>query len=277
MQYPAFVFLALSYAMSISLPAATEHTARPVAYSQANRNLKLSPSTILADLEKRITDRPADPPKQWARYANARLKRVGFNYDFDLCEIVRASSKTQVNPSTSASAQMLLYQATLASGENLTLQLFGEEQEGGMCGECFFHVPALRVTRSYILAINDGKQYRLKRPGRFDLDEAVLVDETMRRGLRRWQLPYQTVPQGISADGKKLYLALYEGSSLDALLLELSEDGSVQFKARSDVGLGREGEWIEKHPKERRNAYLSFMRFRTRGGNYIIKFSAPCT
>jgi len=259
--------------MSISLPASTEQTARPVvAHSPATRTLKLNPSTILDDLQRRIKERPTDSPEELAQYANARLERIGFNYSFDLCEIMRASD----NPSLPSSSQTFIYQATLLSGKKLTLQLSGEDH-GGLCGECFFGVPALAVTERYILAINDGKQYRLRRPKGFSLDAAELVDKTMRRVLRRWQLPYQTVPVGISADGRKLYLNFYVENNLDALLLELSEDGNVQFKARADVGPGGEGEWLDNHPKDPRNVYLSFMRFHTRGGNYIIKFSAPCT
>jgi hypothetical protein len=60
------------------------------------------------------------------------------------------------------------------------------------------------------------------------LDEAALVDGTMTKVLRTWQLPYQSVPVGISPDGTKLYVEFYE-HELDALVLELLEDGRVRF------------------------------------------------
>jgi hypothetical protein len=46
-----------------------------------------------------------------------------------------------------------------------------------------------------------GKLYGLKRPAAFKLDKAYLVGPDLKAVLRTWQLPYQTVPVGVSPDG----------------------------------------------------------------------------
>ena len=105
------------------------------------------------------------------------------------------------------------------------------------------------------------------------LDEAELVDASMKKVLRTWQLPYQTVPAGISADGAKLYLDFYTQFPLEDLLLELSEDGRLAFRARAEVGLHDDGERIESPA----GSDLSFLRFQAGGKTYIVRFLAPCT
>jgi hypothetical protein len=40
----------------------------------------------------------------------------------------------------------------------------------------------------------------------FRLEEIELVDETMKRVTRKWEVPNETYPVGISADGRTLYL-----------------------------------------------------------------------
>src|SRR5262245_1311422 len=46
----------------------------------------------------------------------------------------------------------------------------------------------------------------LKRPVEFRLEEIELVDETMKRVIRKWEVPNETFPIGVSADGRILYL-----------------------------------------------------------------------
>ena len=45
---------------------------------------------------------------------------------------------------------------------------------------------------------------------------------------------------------------------------------------KAEVAAGG-GEWIEEHPKDTRDDYLSFMRFRAGGGSRVIRFNGPCT
>lgn len=260
-QKVAFIAFALSHLLNASFALATKQ----------NHALVIRSSTIFTDLRNKMKEQPGISPKDLAAYANNLLDKKGFDYNFDVCEIFKRRNYNSITPRKFRS-----YEMTQADGKKITFKFAVESSEDGMCGECFSNIPSLQVTKKEMLIVAEGKRYRLKRPTAFLLDEVELVDETMKKVLRTWQIPYQTIPIGISEDGTKLYLDVNTEDELNALVLEMSESGSIQFKARSDVNL-RQGEWIAVHPKDPHNAYLSFMRFHIGSKSYIIRFSAPCT
>jgi hypothetical protein len=234
------------------------------------------PSNILTDVSNKMKAQPNVSPKELAAYANKLLEEKGFDYDFDVCEVIGRNRLKRIS-STSPSRITYSYKMAQWVGRKITLTFISDNPGHAPCGECFSPIPSLQVTKQEMLVVSGSQRYRLKRPTAFGLDEAELVDETMRKVLRTWQLPYQTIPVGISPDSTKLYLEFYVEHELDALVLELSENGRAQFKARSDIDLQRKGEWVENHPKDPKNAYLSFLRFYAGGKSYVIKFSAPCS
>jgi len=141
-----------------------------------------------------------------------------------------------------------------------------------MCGECFFSLPVTKVTKREIELVTSGKKYLPVRPPSFHLDEMSLVDQSMRKVLRTWQVPDQGEPLGVSSDGTKLYLE----TAIESLILEISESSSMRILAREEVKLPK-GETVQKHPTDPKNAYLSFMRFRFGGRSLVIRYSEPCT
>lgn len=258
-----FIALTLNYCPNISLVAIAEQNPAPL----------IPPANILNEVKNKIKNQPNLSPRELAAYANTLLAEKGFDYEFDVCEIIGLERLQGTNlPSTLTYSHAM----TQLGGPNITLSFIIQNLGAGACGECFSQIPMLQVTQQEMVVVSKGKRYRLKRPADFSLDEATLVDETLKKVLQTWQLPYQTVPEGISADGTKLYLTLY-GEQLNSLVLELSADGTAQFKARSDVNLQDGGEIIENAPKDPGNAYQVFTRFNVRGKKYIIKYSAPCT
>lgn len=238
---------------------------------------KIQPSSILRDLRSKKEHQPSIPPNELAEHANKLLEQKGFDYNFDVCEIAKANNLSVRTLDAPLSKKARPYRMTQTNGEEITFHIAANYIAEGICSECFFPIPALQVTKREILAIVEGKQYRLKRPTGFVLDEVSLVDENLRKVIRKWQLPYQTVPRGISEDGTKIYVGFYVEAGLDELVLEISATGRIQFKACKDVDLQDEGEWIENHPKELNNDYLAFKRFHVAGRSYIIKFDGPCS
>jgi hypothetical protein len=235
----------------------------------------IRPSNILGVVNTKMKKQPKIVPKELAAYANKLLEEKGFDYHFDVCGVLETRKRTRGISSTLGRIQS--YTMTQTNGKKIRFKLAVEGSEEALCGECWSQIPSLQVTRKQMLVVSGNRRYRLKRPAAFVLDEAALVDGTMTNVLRTWQLPYQSVPVGISPDGTKLYMEFYVEHELDALFLELSEDGRVRFKARNEVDLRSKGEWIEVFPKDPTNAYLSYMRFHTAGNSHIIKFTAPCT
>jgi hypothetical protein len=261
--------------------SAAPHTAVNVRSQGAavpRRAPKILASTILEDLLKRKRQRPRTSPRELAAYGNALLREKGFNYMFDSCGILTATGKSAEEASAPlGTRQTFSYRLERVDGRGVNFQIVDDNNEAGLCSECFFEIPALRVTKREMVIRAEGGVYRLRRPKEFLLDEAMLVDRTLRRVMRTWQMPYQTIPSGVSADGSKLYVEFNEGQGPDELLLELSEGGTLKFRARSEVGLRGRGEDILDFPKDPKNAYLSYMRFKVGGKTYIVKFTGPCT
>jgi len=236
--------------------------------AQGPKRVVLTPSKVLDEVSEKRKAQPSLTPLELADYANKLIEEKGFDYDFDVCGAI---TKPQLESESTHS-----YRMHLSSGGTLIFSFTVAAAMESLCGECFSDFPSLSVTRRQMTLIVEGRRYRVNRPASFLLDEAELVDETMRKVLRTWQLPYQTVPLGVSADGTKLYVDVYQ-DGVEGLVLELSEDGLIQFRARSETQLQGEGTEIEKHPKDPKNAYLSFMEFQAGGKKYIVRFSAPCT
>ena len=233
------------------------------------RPVTVSSSKILEQLAERKQKEPAITSKELAALGNALLEKRGFDYMFDVCDIVpkrdRASTETSVS-----------YNLSLTNGEKKNFKFTVAGDAEAMCGECWTMLPSLQVTAREMVLVAEGKRYHVRRPVPFILDEVELVDATLKKVLRKWQLPYQTVPIGISKDGAKLYLDFYTEFKLDGVILELSDNGGLAFRDRTEVQM-MEGKFLEDHPKDPTNAYLSFMRFDAGDKTYIIRFSAPCT
>jgi len=260
----SFLVLALIPTLQLSAFAQTARKGPPV--------LSVNRSNIISEVSERAKQSPSLTPVELAAYGNDRIARKGFDYRFDICDILNHRDPTSSSPAEF----MRNHQMTLTDGGKLTFSFAIENPYDSLCGECWVSVPSLQVTNKKMALIAEGKRYRVRRPPSFILDEAQLVDETLKKVLRTWQLPYQTVPIGISADGTKLYLDFYDYYELTQLVLELSENGPPQFRDRAVIK-SSEGKVIEDHPKDATNAYLSFMSFRVGERSYRIKFSGPCT
>ena len=241
---------------------------------RARGPLQLLPSPLLDDLERRAKERPDAGARELAAYGNVLMARDGFTYDFVACDFVKDG---QHGEASLGRERLLKRRLKTTDGKSIALEIPYEGNVNSMCGECFLHVAALQVTDKEMVAVVGGEKYKIERPHTFVLDVAELVDESLRRVIRTWQLPHQTIPAGVSPDGTKLYLRLSWGGELDALMLELAEDGTMRFTARGDTELSGEGEYIRDHPEDTTKVYLSFMRFSVGGRSHIVKFSAPCT
>ena len=239
--------------------------------AQAPRVVKVSPSNILSDIADRKKKQPGITSKELAAYANELLEKKGFDYEFDACDLLSARDRKSTTPSFHKR-----YNVSLTGGQKLRLDFDVLNPEESMCGECWVHIPSRQVTEHEMHLTAEGKSYRVRRTPAFSLDEAQLVDSSLKKVLRKWVVPFQIVPTGISADGTKLYLEHWSQDPADGLVLELSEDGRLAFRERAGLEL-KEGTWIEDFPKDPNNAYLSYMKFEVGNKTYIIRFTAPCT
>jgi hypothetical protein len=271
----ALFAVCIAWALSArAWPAHDSAVAAVASHTAAAHSLRptLRPSNVLGEVKRYRARRPRLAAAALARYANTLLARKGLDYSFDACEIF----PTPDSYHPAGSEQVTLdYQMFRTDGRGVSFRMFADEY-GGMCAECFMTVPALRVTKREMALVAGGAVYELKRPSSFKLDEVQLLDSTMKRVLRAWHLPYQTVPVGVSPDARRIYLDFYEGVGPDELLLEISEDGRPRFRVRAGTALGA-GEWITDRPKDPRDTFEGYMRFRVAGRNHVIRFTGPCT
>lgn len=252
-------------------------TLLPSSFAQTARKqtpvISVKPSNVFIEVSKRATQTPSLTAVELAAYGNDLIARKGFDYDFDVCDALNIR-RDRLH---SVPAEIVLnHKMTLAHGGKLSFSFAIDDPNQSLCGECSAYIPSLQVTNKEMALIAEGKRYRVKRPPSFVLDEAYLVDESLKKVLRTWQMPYQAWPTGISPDGTKLYLDFYGGNDLDRLVLEVSENGPPQFRDRAALK-SNEGESIENHPRDPTNSYLSFISFRVGEKTYRVKFTAPCT
>ena len=233
--------------------------------------LSVNGSGIVTEVVERAQKAPSLSAVELAAYGNELIAKKGFDYAFDVCEALNQRDRSRTPP-----AKSLTYRMTLTDGGKTSFRFTIGDSNEALCGECWTSIPILQITNKEMTLIAEGERYRVRRPSSFYLDDVQLVDETLKKVLRTWQLPYQAMPTGISADGTKLYVNFYNGSGLDHLVLEVSENGPPQFRDRAVIK-SSEPKLLENHPKDPKNAYLSFMSFRVGEKIYRLKFFAPCT
>ncbi|MBV9926547.1 MAG: hypothetical protein JOZ96_16120 [Acidobacteria bacterium] len=247
----------------------------PHGASAQERRPTIRPSNVLDRVKSYKARHPRLPPAALARYANALLARRGFDYDFDVCAIFLTPEMAAASRPGTLGTLKFFYRMVTLDDRGLMFKVFTDDR-GGPCAECFLKVPSLRVTKTELRVVADGRVYELKRPKSFKLDEAQLVGPDLKTVLRTWQLPYQTIPVGVSPDGRRLYVDFYDDANLGGLVLEVSEDGRPSFRVKREVEADG-GEWVEDHPKDASDADLSFKRFRAGRRTHVVRFSGPCT
>lgn len=133
-------------------------------------------------------------PAALAAYGNSLVARRGLDFWFDACPVVRANKNPRPAREVSETSVAYAYALRRVGGGRVNFQLISDTAGpgGGMCAECFFHIPALRVTRGRMLVVASGRRYLLERPRGFLLHEVSLVDESRRGFCVRGSCPSRT-------------------------------------------------------------------------------------
>lgn len=164
-----------------------------------------------------------------------------------------------------------------------------------MCSECFADFPVRKLTATQVHLMLDGKLFQYKRPKTYILDQMDLMDATMKKVIRSWDVPDQDYPIAISEDGKTLYLnvaftkqdevagqwqPLKRGKKpkqeYPNSLFAISEH-VIKFVEAKPILSKQTSEEISKHSIDPKTPYKAFQRFRIGNRSFIVRFSAPCT
>ncbi len=236
--------------------------------------LKISRTTYLDDVlpkymkERRLAD------EQIAAYANTLLDGNGFDYSFDACSIVKSNRKPRVIHNEYGELEVYKYSFKRADGRLLITEFLGNPK-WGLCSQCQFEIPLLRISKASFVVVVDGQKYLLKRPPKFYTEEIALVDSSLRHVLQTWEVPVDTGPIGISSDGKRVYVELpTENDELRRLVLEVSEDG-LRFRTRAQIE--KQTQRVIQHPRDPNVSYRTFTSFRVGHRSFILRYDYPCT
>ncbi len=250
--------------------------------SQTTNVVELKSSTIVKDIEQYKKLNPKASGKDLAAFGNNLLLLKGFNYDIDFCDVIEQKIAAKETKDILGDPQnefddyvSFAYEMTLADSTKKTFQITAPNHDICCCGYCYTEFPVTNITASQMTLVADGKTYVVKRTKELSTNEeyALVDNQTMLKEIRKWQVPYEGFPFGISEDGKRLYIEVDNDGDI---VLEISEDGNFKFVDAKDVKSSK-GVFVKEHPTDEDNAYLSFMRFTVGGKIYTVKFSGPCT
>jgi hypothetical protein len=195
----------------------------------------------------------------------------GYNYNIDV-EDLNGKKKKEVRV-ISEFFQVYPYTMTLSNGRPKTFLVFAPRYDSCCCGSFYADFPVTRITETAITFISNGKTYTVIRPKDLATSERhALIDiKKPSKDIRKWQVPYETYPSGISLDGTKLYV----GGPIEDVLLEISLDGTFKLVDKNEVK-SSQGEFCAI-PENGEDAYESCMKFKVGKKTYYIRFSGPCT
>lgn len=249
--------------------------ATPVSLAQTKAPVRsLRDPGVEVQLVSKLAAQPSISMTELAAFGNRLIATRGFDYGVESCRVIGRVTAKEKKPTDA----LLRRRTSLIGldGKSKTFEVDVTDPANGLCGECDVHIPAFKFNQRELVLAIDGKLERYKRPADFGTEDAFLVDSSMKKVLRKWTMPHQTIPSAISADGTKLYIEFYS-PELDKLFIELSEDGRIQLVPAADIKMSSEPESIDDSPTDPKNDYLSFLRYRVGGNTYIVRFSAPCT
>lgn len=276
---PACLLLLLLPAAPVAAQPRARAGRRPAASSRATGPL-IKPADVFDAMYFRERADSDITPAALASYGNSLVARRGLDFGVDACPVMEANRNAPPAPAVSESARVFAYMMRRVGGRPVRFRLITDvfdEQPDRNCGECYFAVPALRVTRTEMLVVAGGRRYRLERPGAFLVVEASLMDDSLKTVRRAWQLPYLADVLGLSPDRTRLYLPLppFDGETWDdKLALELSDSG-VRFVPRERLRLPV-GERLTSPPGIA-EADATYVRFGAGAQAYVIRISSPCT
>jgi hypothetical protein len=233
----------------------------------------LQPSDILEVLRKYRGEHPELTVKEIAGYGNSIMPEKGFNYWIDIGALNESKEKHKEAKIISEDHYSYPYEMTLADGKKQKFRLVAPRHDSCCCGYYYADLPASHITENEITFVSEGKAYTVKRPADLGHNEvyALVDEENLTKEIRKWQVPAEGYPLGISEDGTKLYV---EGA-FDDIYLEISPEGSFRFIPKAEV-ISDKGESCPV-PNNPDDAYEGCMKFKVADKVYFVRYSAPCT
>lgn len=246
----------------------------------------ITSSNILEEINRKKTENPQITDNELADFGNKLLPQRGFNFDIDLAELIEQKNKlkeTKIISVNENTFERVIFpiQMTLKNDKQKMFQLIAPNEESCCCGYYYTEFPVSKITDKLMTIVVDGKQYQVKRIKEISFNqEHYLVDnKTKKKVIRKWQVPLESYPYGISKDGTKLYIDLEENN----LLLEIVDNGNFQFVPKTASSIITNGKDLRQFPSPKvgeileKSGEYGFMKFTSGDKIFVIKFAYICT
>lgn len=242
------------------------------------------PSNLLWELAKQKQANNNISDERLAEIGTNLISKIGFDYDIDLSSLIEKVPKytrKNIENSSGLNFASFAHQLKISNGKRLSFEFFAPTEPDCCCGFHYSKLPVSRIDEKSFSLIVNGKLFDIERTKELSVSEEYVLfkDENLKKPVRKWQVPFETSPYGISLDGTKLYIDL----EFSNLLLEISEIGELKIVTTNNDGIISDGEDLIKRetPKVGEIIYKSgengLMNFKSKDKNYIVEFPYVCT
>jgi len=228
-------------------------------------------SDIFERLAEKKTANPKIKPDELVVFANDLLALKGLNFEFELdqsvCNIVAERRKKLKPGEPDKISGRFLLQPKTGNATNV----FIPNILPSACGKCFATLPVIAADATEFIVLIQNRNIGFLRANGLYLNEVALLDnKDTNKVVRRWTIPFRSIPLGVSPDGTRLYLPL-PSKNFDELALVFYENSVIEFVQRADAELNEK-------PSEVKGslALLKLLSFGTDEKKRILRYAEPC-
>lgn len=238
----------------------------------------IEPSNIIDSIRQKMKELRSLSSKELIEYANGLLRTKGYDYTFDWEP--KGKQNHENLRKIGSTALPFSYVFKDVTGKKRGLQFLNAD----FGHPCFsvIDIPVTQVTSETFSIRTPDRQIKVRRPKDFYLEQIVLVDVRSRKPIRKWMVPIDATPVGISRNGMKIYFDTWEfyqnpyeeyQEQPIGLAVELSAEGALRFVDIADIPSDK-GIDIDH---DKKYTEIAFRKYKVADKEYLVKFSYPCT
>jgi hypothetical protein len=236
--------------------------------------LEVKRSTLIEQIKVLKAANPKITPKEWAAAANGLLDTNGLSFavllDTSTCDRIRKVKAEQKDPNAPIRLGVSLKSV---DAEGASLALPTPTVAAPECGGCYVELPLLQITDSDFITLILGRNIRFHLPPNFLANDVSLLDPKDQSSvIKKWRVPFRSVPIGISHDANVLYLG-FEDIELSDLSLLVFGEGVFQIGTRAEAEEGGKGKIEAAEMKDDLRQRITFNRW---NNLYLLSYQTAC-
>jgi hypothetical protein len=273
--------IAVSNVSSSEVSISAADTNKEKQFVVADNSVLVVKSSVLTEkLTLKKKRNPSITATEFADFATGLIPEYGVDFWVDLADLIEKKSKSKEITEIANGNVEFNFELKINDSSQKVFRI-ESPTDSCCCGYAYADFPVSNITDKMMTIIIDGKSHNVTRTKDISFSqEYILVDnETKKKKIRSWQVPFETQPFGISVDGTKLYIEYEEND----LLLEISDTGSLKFVAKTSPNIIANGEDLVKRPMPKTGKIIyksgenGLMLFKSAEKQFIIDFPYVCT